>query len=152
MESAAWSATSHERLLSRVILPAIHFDVSFLYCFKLFDEIEDDTGVSEVEQTSVPVMQGVWSDSVFAFDRLMLFEEEHSDPVALTEILLETCSSITHSLGKRTFPGLWSMMNCFSIHSSSGGWLVEEVQNKPKLSEMTFCLSLHCAVEILILL
>lgn len=62
MESAAWSATSHECLLSRVILlSAILFDdTSFLCCFKLLNLIEDDTGFSEeVEQTSVPVMQGV---------------------------------------------------------------------------------------------
>lgn len=43
---------------------------------------------------------------MFAFDRLVLFEEEHSDPGALREILLETCSSITHSLGKGMFSGL----------------------------------------------
>lgn len=50
----------------------------------------------------------------------MLFDEEHSDPVALTEILLETCSSITHSLGKWTSPGLCWMMNCLLIPLSSG--------------------------------
>lgn len=62
MEGAAWSATSHECLLSRVILlSTIHFnDVAFLCFFKLFNEIEDDTGFSEeVKQNSVPVMQGV---------------------------------------------------------------------------------------------
>lgn len=156
MESAARSATSHERLLSRVILlSAIHLgDASFLCCFKLFNEIKDDTGFSEeVEQTSVPVVRcfSLCLDSVFAFDRLMLFDQEHSDPVALTEILLETCSSITHSLGKWTFPGLWSMINFLLIHSFCGGWLVEEVQDKHKPSEITFCPSLHCATVILIL-
>lgn len=60
----------------------------------------------EVKQTS---------DTDFSFDRLLLFDKEHLDPVALTEILLETCSSITHSLGKWTFPDLWLMMNCLSI-------------------------------------
>lgn len=50
----------------------------------------------------------------------MLFDEKHSDPVALTEILLETCSSITHSLGKWTSGLLW-MMNCLLIPLSSGG-------------------------------
>lgn len=34
------------------------------------------------------------------FYRLMLLEEEHADPEALTEILLETCKSITYSLGE----------------------------------------------------
>jgi len=91
------------------------------------------------------------SDGVFAFDRLMLFDEEHSDPVALTEILLETCSSITHSLGKWTSPGLCLVMNCLLTHSYSGAWLVEEVQSKHKLSEITFCPSVRCAVIILIL-
>lgn len=85
------------------------------------------------------------SDSVFAFDRLMLFDEEHSDPVALTEILLETCSSITHSLGKWSFPVLCLMINCSLINSSSGGWLVEEVQKKHKLScNILPFLALHC--------
>ncbi|XP_035746663.1 proteasome adapter and scaffold protein ECM29 isoform X1 [Egretta garzetta] len=37
------------------------------------------------------------------FQGLMLFDEEHSDPVALTEILLETCSSITHSLENKSY-------------------------------------------------
>ena len=32
--------------------------------------------------------------------RLMLLEEEHADPEALAEILLETCKSITYSLGE----------------------------------------------------
>jgi proteasome component ECM29 len=30
----------------------------------------------------------------------MLLEEEHADPEALAEILLETCKSITYSLGE----------------------------------------------------
>lgn len=34
------------------------------------------------------------------FYRLMLLEEEHADPEALAEILLETCKSITYSLGE----------------------------------------------------
>lgn len=34
------------------------------------------------------------------FYRLMLLEEEYADPEALTEILLETCKSITYSLGE----------------------------------------------------
>jgi len=33
--------------------------------------------------------------------RLMLLEEEHADPEALAEILLETCQSITYSLGEQ---------------------------------------------------
>lgn len=32
--------------------------------------------------------------------RLMLLEEEYADPEALAEILLETCKSITYSLGE----------------------------------------------------
>lgn len=85
------------------------------------------------------------SDRVLVVDRLMLFEEEHSDPVALTEILLETSSSITHSLGKRAFPSLWLTMVCLFIHPSFGGWLIEGAQNRHPLSERTFCPSLHCA-------
>lgn len=37
---------------------------------------------------------------VCGFYRLMLLEAEHADPEALAEILLETCKSITYSLGE----------------------------------------------------
>ncbi|POI34563.1 hypothetical protein CIB84_001685 [Bambusicola thoracicus] len=37
------------------------------------------------------------------FQRLVLLEEEHAEPEALTEILLETCSSITHSLENKSY-------------------------------------------------
>ncbi|OXB60778.1 hypothetical protein ASZ78_016829 [Callipepla squamata] len=40
------------------------------------------------------------------FQRLVLFEEEHIDPEALTEILLETCSSITHSLENKSYTSI----------------------------------------------
>ncbi|OXB77147.1 UNVERIFIED_CONTAM: hypothetical protein H355_014718 [Colinus virginianus] len=40
------------------------------------------------------------------FQRLVLFEEEHVDPEALTEILLETCSSITHSLENKSYTSI----------------------------------------------
>ncbi|NXG01403.1 ECM29 protein, partial [Sakesphorus luctuosus] len=40
------------------------------------------------------------------FQGLMLFDEEHSDAVALTEILLETCSSITHSLENKSYTSI----------------------------------------------
>uniref|UniRef100_A0A8C0I7C1 Ecm29 proteasome adaptor and scaffold n=1 Tax=Bubo bubo TaxID=30461 RepID=A0A8C0I7C1_BUBBB len=40
------------------------------------------------------------------FQGLMLFDEEHSDPVALTEILMETCSSITHSLENKSYTSI----------------------------------------------
>ncbi|KAM6036464.1 proteasome adapter and scaffold protein ECM29 isoform 4-T4 [Theristicus caerulescens] len=40
------------------------------------------------------------------FQGLMLFDEEHSDPAALTEILLETCSSITHSLENKSYTSI----------------------------------------------
>lgn len=104
MESAAWSATSHECLLSRVILPsAIHFSaLSSLCCLKLLNVLDDTEFLEKLNFRP----SGAGYLTVFAFDRLMLFDEEHSDPVALTEILLETCSSITHSLGKWTSPGL----------------------------------------------
>ena len=36
----------------------------------------------------------------------MLLEEEHADPEALAEILLETCKSITYSLGECGKPTL----------------------------------------------
>lgn len=59
MESAAWSATSHECLLSRVIiLSALYFsDLSSLSSLKLFNEFDDTEFHGEVEQTSVPMMQ-----------------------------------------------------------------------------------------------
>uniref|UniRef100_A0A8C2YS99 Ecm29 proteasome adaptor and scaffold n=1 Tax=Chinchilla lanigera TaxID=34839 RepID=A0A8C2YS99_CHILA len=37
------------------------------------------------------------------FQGLMLLEEEHADPEALAEILLETCKSITYSLENKTY-------------------------------------------------
>uniref|UniRef100_A0A8C8RIP8 Ecm29 proteasome adaptor and scaffold n=1 Tax=Pelusios castaneus TaxID=367368 RepID=A0A8C8RIP8_9SAUR len=40
------------------------------------------------------------------FQGLMLFEEEHSDPGALTEILWESCSSITHSLENKSYTSI----------------------------------------------
>ncbi|XP_068278547.1 proteasome adapter and scaffold protein ECM29 isoform X3 [Nyctibius grandis] len=40
------------------------------------------------------------------FQGLMLFDKEHSDPVALREILLETCSSITHSLENKSYTSI----------------------------------------------
>ncbi|NWI89256.1 ECM29 protein, partial [Pitta sordida] len=40
------------------------------------------------------------------FQGLMLFDEEYSDPVALTEILLDTCSSITHSLENKSYTSI----------------------------------------------
>uniref|UniRef100_A0A8B9IZU2 Ecm29 proteasome adaptor and scaffold n=1 Tax=Amazona collaria TaxID=241587 RepID=A0A8B9IZU2_9PSIT len=40
------------------------------------------------------------------FKGLLLFDKEHLDPVALTEILLETCSSITHSLENRSYTSI----------------------------------------------
>ncbi|NXS93447.1 ECM29 protein, partial [Jacana jacana] len=40
------------------------------------------------------------------FQGLMLFDEEHSDPGALMEILLETCSSITHSLENKSYTAI----------------------------------------------
>uniref|UniRef100_A0A8C3CD18 Ecm29 proteasome adaptor and scaffold n=1 Tax=Cairina moschata TaxID=8855 RepID=A0A8C3CD18_CAIMO len=40
------------------------------------------------------------------FQGLVLFEEEHSDPGALREILLETCSSITHSLENKSYTSI----------------------------------------------
>ncbi|RMB94711.1 hypothetical protein DUI87_28824 [Hirundo rustica rustica] len=40
------------------------------------------------------------------FQGLMLFDEEHSDPMALAEILLETCSSITHSLENKSYTSI----------------------------------------------
>ncbi|XP_009708838.1 PREDICTED: proteasome-associated protein ECM29 homolog, partial [Cariama cristata] len=40
------------------------------------------------------------------FQGLMLFDREHSDPVALTDILLETCSSITHSLENKSYTSI----------------------------------------------
>ncbi|KAM8983776.1 proteasome adapter and scaffold protein ECM29 isoform 1-T1 [Ara ararauna] len=40
------------------------------------------------------------------FKGLLLFDKEHLDPVALTEILLETCSSITHSLENKSYTSI----------------------------------------------
>ncbi|XP_067172253.1 proteasome adapter and scaffold protein ECM29 isoform X5 [Apteryx mantelli] len=40
------------------------------------------------------------------FQGLMLFDEEHSDPGALTGILLETCSSITCSLENKSYTSI----------------------------------------------
>ncbi|XP_062455208.1 proteasome adapter and scaffold protein ECM29 isoform X5 [Rhea pennata] len=40
------------------------------------------------------------------FQGLLLFSDEHSDPVALTGILLETCSSITYSLENKNYTSI----------------------------------------------
>ncbi|XP_030327060.1 proteasome adapter and scaffold protein ECM29 isoform X6 [Strigops habroptila] len=40
------------------------------------------------------------------FKGLLLFDKEHLDPVALTEILLETCSSVTYSLENKSYTSI----------------------------------------------
>ncbi|XP_023609055.1 proteasome-associated protein ECM29 homolog isoform X5 [Myotis lucifugus] len=49
------------------------------------------------------VQLGVLQSMNAFFQGLMLLEEEHADPEALTEILLETCKSITYSLENKTY-------------------------------------------------
>ncbi|XP_036288895.1 proteasome adapter and scaffold protein ECM29 isoform X7 [Pipistrellus kuhlii] len=49
------------------------------------------------------VQLGVLQSMNAFFQGLMLLEEEYADPEALTEILLETCKSITYSLENKTY-------------------------------------------------
>lgn len=49
------------------------------------------------------VQLGVLQSMNAFFQGLMLLEEEHADPEALAEILLETCQSITYSLENKTY-------------------------------------------------
>ncbi|MBZ3878380.1 Proteasome-associated protein ECM29-like protein [Sciurus carolinensis] len=49
------------------------------------------------------VQLGVLQSMNAFFQGLMLLEEEHADPVALAEILRETCKSITYSLENKTY-------------------------------------------------
>uniref|UniRef100_A0A8D2L4I4 Ecm29 proteasome adaptor and scaffold n=1 Tax=Varanus komodoensis TaxID=61221 RepID=A0A8D2L4I4_VARKO len=52
------------------------------------------------------VQLGVLQAMKAYFQGLLLLEAEHSDPEALTRILLETCSSITHSLENRSYTSI----------------------------------------------
>uniref|UniRef100_A0A8U7P1K2 Ecm29 proteasome adaptor and scaffold n=1 Tax=Corvus moneduloides TaxID=1196302 RepID=A0A8U7P1K2_CORMO len=70
------------------------------------------------------------------FQGLMLFDEEHSDPVALTEILLETCSSITHSLEAQQWESLTPESREHLIRSLS----TMASDSRPELQERAFVL------------
>ncbi|XP_058024517.1 proteasome adapter and scaffold protein ECM29 isoform X1 [Ahaetulla prasina] len=52
------------------------------------------------------VQLGVLQAMKAFFQGLLLFEAEHSDPEALARILLETCSSITHSLENKSYTSI----------------------------------------------
>ncbi|XP_061488079.1 proteasome adapter and scaffold protein ECM29 isoform X5 [Rhineura floridana] len=52
------------------------------------------------------VQLGVLQAMKAYFQGLLLLEAEHSDPETLTRILLETCSSITHSLENRSYTSI----------------------------------------------
>uniref|UniRef100_G3VPM3 Ecm29 proteasome adaptor and scaffold n=1 Tax=Sarcophilus harrisii TaxID=9305 RepID=G3VPM3_SARHA len=52
------------------------------------------------------VQLGVLRSMNAYFQGLMLLEKEHADSEALTEILLETCSSITHSLENKSYTSI----------------------------------------------
>ncbi|XP_007498230.2 proteasome adapter and scaffold protein ECM29 isoform X4 [Monodelphis domestica] len=52
------------------------------------------------------VQLGVLRSMNSYFQGLMLLEKEHADSEALTEILLETCSSITHSLENKSYTSI----------------------------------------------
>uniref|UniRef100_A0A8C6XIF7 Uncharacterized protein n=1 Tax=Naja naja TaxID=35670 RepID=A0A8C6XIF7_NAJNA len=52
------------------------------------------------------VQLGVLQAMKAFFQGLLLFEAEHSDPEALARILLETCSSIIHSLENKSYTSI----------------------------------------------
>ncbi|XP_070598537.1 proteasome adapter and scaffold protein ECM29 isoform X1 [Erythrolamprus reginae] len=52
------------------------------------------------------VQLGVLQAMKAFYQGLLLFEAEHSDPEALARILLETCSSITHSLENKSYTSI----------------------------------------------
>lgn len=66
----------------------------------------------------------------------MLLEEEHADPEALTEILLETCKSITYSLENKTYSSVRT--EALSV--------IELLLKKLKESKQWECLSSECRV------
>uniref|UniRef100_A0A8B9QKQ3 Ecm29 proteasome adaptor and scaffold n=1 Tax=Apteryx owenii TaxID=8824 RepID=A0A8B9QKQ3_APTOW len=70
------------------------------------------------------------------FQGLMLFDEEHSDPGALTGILLETCSSITYSLEAKQWESLTPESRDHLIRSLS----TMASDSRPELREKAFTL------------
>uniref|UniRef100_A0A8B9G0W6 Ecm29 proteasome adaptor and scaffold n=1 Tax=Amazona collaria TaxID=241587 RepID=A0A8B9G0W6_9PSIT len=70
------------------------------------------------------------------FKGLLLFDKEHLDPVALTEILLETCSSITHSLETQQWESLTPESTEHLIRSLS----TMASDSRPELQEKAFIL------------
>lgn len=55
----------------------------------------------------------------FLFNRLLILEKEHSDIVALTEILSEACPAIAHSLGISSYLSLHLYYVCSCLLSFS---------------------------------
>uniref|UniRef100_A0A8C5KUG8 Ecm29 proteasome adaptor and scaffold n=1 Tax=Jaculus jaculus TaxID=51337 RepID=A0A8C5KUG8_JACJA len=101
------------------------------------------------------VQLGVLQSMNAFFQGLMLLEEEHADPEALAEILLETCKSITYSLENKTYSSvrtealsvielllkkLEESKQWESLTSECRGLLIEslatmETDNRPELQE-----------------
>ncbi|XP_038626132.1 proteasome adapter and scaffold protein ECM29 isoform X2 [Tachyglossus aculeatus] len=76
------------------------------------------------------IQLGVLQSMNAYFQGLMLFEKEYADPAMLTEILLETCSSITYSLENKNYTSIRT--EALSV--------VELVLKKLKESEQWECL------------
>uniref|UniRef100_A0A672TKM5 Ecm29 proteasome adaptor and scaffold n=1 Tax=Strigops habroptila TaxID=2489341 RepID=A0A672TKM5_STRHB len=70
------------------------------------------------------------------FKGLLLFDKEHLDPVALTEILLETCSSVTYSLETQQWESLTPESTEHLIRSLS----TMASDSRPELQEKAFIL------------
>uniref|UniRef100_A0A8D0SIM9 Ecm29 proteasome adaptor and scaffold n=1 Tax=Sus scrofa TaxID=9823 RepID=A0A8D0SIM9_PIG len=77
------------------------------------------------------VQLGVLQSMNAFFQGLMLLEEEHADPEALAEILLETCKSITYSLESKQWESLTSECRVLLIESLA----TMETDSRPELQE-----------------
>ncbi|XP_032096225.1 proteasome adapter and scaffold protein ECM29 isoform X1 [Sapajus apella] len=82
------------------------------------------------------VQLGVLQSMNAFFQGLMLLEEEHADPEALTEILLETCKSITYSLENKTYSSVRT--EALSV--------IELLLKKLEESKQWECLTSECRV------
>uniref|UniRef100_A0A2K6TQP9 Proteasome adapter and scaffold protein ECM29 n=1 Tax=Saimiri boliviensis boliviensis TaxID=39432 RepID=A0A2K6TQP9_SAIBB len=82
------------------------------------------------------VQLGVLQSMNAFFQGLMLLEEEHADPEALAEILLETCKSITYSLENKTYSSVRT--EALSV--------IELLLKKLEESKQWECLTSECRV------
>ncbi|ELK24585.1 Proteasome-associated protein ECM29 like protein [Myotis davidii] len=105
-------ATKEDRFqeFSDIVIPLIkkislkRFPIFIRRCSILLMQLESLLGAFESLGKAWPRnMETQRKHQNLHLKKLMLLEEEHADPEALTEILLETCKSITYSLENKTY-------------------------------------------------